>query len=49
LLDTGIYAFEFDGSTYVVNQDETDAVQLVGVTGLSLSSGSGDDLITISA
>jgi hypothetical protein len=46
---TGIYAFEFDGDTYVMNADGTDAVQLVGVTGLSLSTGSDTDLITISS
>ena len=46
---TGIYGFEFDGDTYVMNADGTDAVQLVGVTGLSLSTGSDTDLITISS
>jgi hypothetical protein len=46
---TGIYAFEFDGDTYVMNADGTDAVQLVGVTGLTLSTGSDTDLITISS
>jgi hypothetical protein len=46
---TGIYGFEFDGDTYVMNADGTDAVQLVGVTGLTLSTGSDTDLITISS
>lgn len=49
----GIFAFEFESDTYVVNADTagtvTDAVQLVGVTGLTLSDGSDTDLITISS
>ena len=49
----GIFAFEFDGDTYVVGADTagavTDAVQLVGVTGLTLSTGVDTDLITISS
>jgi hypothetical protein len=32
-----------------MNADGTDAVQLVGVTGLTLSTGSDTDLITISS
>ncbi len=50
---TGIFAFEFESDTYVVHADTagavTDAVQLVGVTGLTLSTGSDTDLITISS
>jgi hypothetical protein len=49
----GIFAFEFESDTYVVNADTagavTDAVQLVGVSGLTLSDGSDTDLITISS
>jgi hypothetical protein len=45
----GAYAFEFDGSTFVVADDGSDAVQLTGVTGVTLSDGAGDNVIVIGA
>ncbi len=49
--DTGIYAFEFDGDTYVANSAVagavTDVVQLVGVTGFALGTGTDDSVIVI--
>jgi hypothetical protein len=45
----GAYAFELDGSTYVISDDGLDAVELVGVTGATLSDGAGDNIIVIGA
>jgi hypothetical protein len=45
----GVYAFELDGSTYVISDDLLDAVELVGVTGATLSDGAGDNIIVIGA